>query len=123
MFSESRIKHPKASPTKKSRTATTIKHMSHVLSKYLEDLEKLRKTDPQQLIKAWHAIMDPKYKGMTAAVGYQDEELLVKVSNSSLFSILKQTNQKSLLEQLKTLSPRTPVKKIYFLFGTSHECK
>ncbi len=123
MFSETKVNHPKTSSKKKSKTATTIKHMSQVLSQYLEELERLRKVNPQKLIKAWHSVMDPKYEGMTAAVGYQDEELLVKVSNSSLFSLLKQTNQKSMLEQLREIAPKTPVKKIHFLFGTGHECK
>ncbi|WP_348664056.1 DciA family protein [Chlamydia vaughanii] len=99
------------------KTASTIKHAKHYLSRYLKKIEHIVAAKPQEVIEAWNEMLGTKYSGMFQALGFKDHILLVKIYNSSLYALLKQTHQSSLIARLHQAVPHAQVKEIQFLLG------
>ncbi|EPP35098.1 hypothetical protein CP10139811_0127 [Chlamydia ibidis] len=99
------------------KTDSTIKHANHYLPQYLKYIKRILSTKPKEVIEAWNEIMGREYNGMFRVLGFKDRVLLVKVYNSSLYAVWKQTPQSSLIARLNEIVPQTEVKEIQFLLG------
>ncbi|ANH79021.1 DciA family protein [Candidatus Chlamydia sanziniae] len=105
----------KRHPLKK--TASPIKHAKHYLYSYLKDIERILAAHPQEIVEAWNKILEGKYKEMSRAIGFKEQVLLVKVYNSSLYALLKQTDQSDLITCLHKIVPHAQIQGIQFLLG------
>lgn len=118
MFMSPFLKQELPSTIKKSKkTASPIKHAKHYLRGYLKKIEHIVASNPQEVIEAWNEILGTKYTGMFQALGFKNHILLVKIYHSSLYALLKQTPQSSLIDQLHQRVPHAKVKEIQFLLG------
>lgn len=99
------------------KNASTIKHAKHYLNKYLRDIKSIVSTNPKEVIEAWNEMFGTKYSGMSRALGFRDRVLVVKIYNSSLYALLKQMDQKDLIQRLNQRVPHAKVKEIQLLLG------
>ncbi|AAD18425.1 hypothetical protein CpB0283 [Chlamydia pneumoniae TW-183] len=105
------------SQVQNKRTASPIKHAKHYLHNYLQELQKIMAARPHDAIDAWNQVFRDKYKGMSQAIGFRDHILLVKVYNSSLYALLKQTPQNDLIMSLYQVASHVQIREIQFLLG------
>jgi hypothetical protein len=88
-----------------------------LLAPILEQVENSTQDRPQELLKAWKEMVGDKISTMTQAVSYMDGTLLVKVENSTLYSLLSLHEKPRLLKQMQEAFPHLKVKKITFRMG------
>ncbi len=112
------LKQKSLNSTKVSKkTASPIKHAKHYLHGYLKKIERIVAANPQEVIEAWNEMLGTQYTGMFQALGFKNQILLVKIYHSSLYAMLKQTQQSGLIAQLHQRVPHAKVKEIQFLLG------
>jgi len=95
-------------------TGRTIKDL---LPKVMSSISKNAKQRHDLIFAAWPDIIGPKCAGMTKAVFFKDGILYVKVSNSTLLSLLMQHERTKLLKKLRKAFPSVTIKSIYFRLG------
>ena len=94
----------------------TTRHISQVLPRILHDIGKRYSDRPDLVLAAWPDVIGQKLAPMTKAVSFSDGFLVVKVGNSTLYSLL--TNDKPrLLKNLRDKFPQTTIKSIVFQLG------
>jgi hypothetical protein len=99
------------------KTATTNKQIRDLLPKVLEEIGARHKDRPDLIIQTWPEIIGDKLAPMTKAVAFEKGILTVKVSNSTLYSLLSQHERPRLLQCLKKRFPAIEIKNIYFRIG------
>ncbi|SPN73421.1 Protein of unknown function (DUF721) [Chlamydia serpentis] len=112
-----RKKRREFSQVQNARIASPIKHAKHYLHGYLKEIQKIVAARPHDVIEAWHQVFGDKYKKMSQAIGFRDHVLLVKVYNSSLYALLKQTPQHDLIASLHQVASHVQIREIQFLLG------
>jgi hypothetical protein len=88
-----------------------------LLAPILEQVENSSHDKPEELIKAWPEMVGDKIASMTQAVSYMEGTLLVKVQNSTLYSLLSLHEKPRLLKKMQETFPHLKVKKITFRMG------
>ena len=102
---------------KSSRFRPTGKHLSDLLPKVMTDIHRTHKERPDLVIAAWAEVVGHKLAPMTAALCFEKGILVVKVNNSTLHSLLAQTERPNLLKRLREKFPTTPIHNIAFRVG------
>ncbi|MCC5832617.1 MAG: DUF721 domain-containing protein [Chlamydiales bacterium] len=95
----------------------TTRHISQLLPRILNDIGKLYHDRPDLVLAAWPDVIGQKLAPMTQAVSFSDGFLIVKVNNSTLYSLLTQNDKPRLLKNLRDKFPRTTIKSIVFQLG------
>lgn len=66
---------------------------------------------------AWPDVVGPLLAPMTKVVSFVDGILTVKVKNSTLYSLLSQTEKARLIKNLRDKFPQTSIRTINFRLG------
>lgn len=106
-------RHPKAYDGSK----LTSHHLGDLLPALMKRIGSLHQQRGDLVLAAWPELIGPKLAGMTEAISFQEGILHVKVSNSSLYSLLRQSDGRTLLKRLRDKFPRTEIKNILFRLG------
>lgn len=95
-------------------TGRTIKDL---LEPILDQVEKVTHDKPMKLIEAWPEIVGEKVAPMTRAVSVENGVFLVKVHNSTLYSLLELHEKSRLLNMIQNAFPHLKIRKILFRMG------
>ena len=98
--------------------ATTSRQLKDVARRYLAHLEQKLQTKPKEVLRAWPKVIGRAFVGMTRAEKFEEGVLHVKVSNSSLLSLLHTVSERKRLAQaLQIEAPGVVIKDISFRIG------
>jgi len=98
-------------------TRTTSKHIASLLSTILDKIAQAHIDRPDLVLLFWPQVIGEKLAPMTQAVSFQEGILLVKVKNSTLYSLLVQHEKRRLLKALKAQFPSVQIRDILFRLG------
>ncbi|MCB1111890.1 MAG: DUF721 domain-containing protein [Chlamydiales bacterium] len=98
-------------------TNVTSRQVGDLLPSVLCEVGKRFSDRPDLVLASWPEVIGPKLAGMTQAVSFVDGELLVKVANSTLHSLLNQHDKAKILRRLKEKFPNIEIKNIRFRIG------
>lgn len=98
-------------------THLTNKQLKDLLPKVLGRIGALHRDRPDLVVAAWPQIIGEKLSSMTKAISFVDGVLSVKVSNSTLYSLLSQHERGRLLTSLRAKFPSVEIKNIHFRLG------
>lgn len=104
-------------PRNYNGTAGTSKHVQHVLRDVLKNVRKKQQLQPEAILVSWKALIGPQLASMTNAEKFEEGVLFVKVSNSTLFSLLNQHEKPKILATLRSKFPNAVIKSIVFRMG------
>jgi len=95
----------------------TNKQLKDLLPKLLNKIGAIHRDRPDLIIAAWPQIIGEKLASMTKVVCFENDILFVKVSNSTLYSLLTQHERSRLLKNLREKFPSVKIKNIHFRIG------
>ncbi len=98
-------------------SSLTNKHLKTLLPKLLGGIGALHRDRPDLVVAAWPDVIGEKLAAMTRAVSFEKGILLVKVSNSTLYSVLAQHEKLRLVKGLRERFPSVEIKTIHFRMG------
>lgn len=98
-------------------TKVTTRHVSELLPLVLGEIGELYSARPDLVLAAWPEVIGPKLALMTQAVSFNEGVLLVKVKNSSLYSLLSQHDKQRILNSLRSRFPRVEIRNVVFRIG------
>lgn len=98
-------------------TAVTSRRVSDLLPKMLSSLIEARNDRPDLVLAVWPEIIGEKLASMTQAVSFNDGFLVIKVRNSTLYSLLSQHEKPKILARLRAKFPKVHFKTIIFRVG------
>lgn len=100
-----------------SGTRVTSHHISALLPAVLSKVSELYSQRPDLVLASWPEIIGPKLALMTQALSFSEGVLVVKVKNSTLYSLLNQHDKPRILSSLRKKFPRVDIKTIVFRIG------
>ncbi len=95
----------------------TTRHIGQVLPLLLRKIGKQYQDRPDLILAAWPDVVGAQLATMTRAVSFNEGFLVVKVSNSTLYSLLNQNDKPRLIKNLRDKFPQTMIKSIVFQLG------
>jgi hypothetical protein len=98
-------------------TVPTTHRVSEILPNILQKIGDLYHERPDLVLAAWPSIIGPKLAPMTEAVSFCNGELVVKVKNSTLYSLLRQHDKKKVLDKFRKMFPKIEINNIFFRIG------
>jgi hypothetical protein len=105
-------------PFPQDGSATTSRHLKDLARRYLAHLEQKLQTRPREVLELWPKVIGPAFAKMTRAEKFEHGVLHVRVSNSSLLSLLHNASERQrLVEVLRTEVPDVEIKDISFRIG------
>lgn len=104
-------------PRNYNGTGITTHRIGDLLTDVLAELSIIYHERPDLLLAAWPEIIGPQLANMTQAVSFIDGILVVKVKNSTLYSLLSQHDKPKILYSLRQKFPRANIKNIVFRIG------
>lgn len=107
----------KRTPKDYNGTALTTHRVNDVLPFVLKKLQQVYCHRPDLILASWPEIIGPKLAPMTQVVSFIDGILLVKVRNSTLYSLLNQNDKSRILMRLREKFPDVAIKGITFRIG------
>ncbi len=99
------------------KSGLTNKYLKDLLPKALGSIGALHRDRPDLVVVAWAEVIGSKLAPMTKAVCFENGVLFVKVSNSTLYSLLSQHERGRLLKSLREKFPSVEIKNIHFRVG------
>ncbi len=97
-------------------TAVTTHRICDLLPLVLGEIGRIYEQNGEWILAKWPEIIGP-YAEMTQAVSFSEGVLVVKVKNSTLYSLLSRNDKYSLVASLRKAFPRTEIKTIHFRMG------
>lgn len=91
--------------------------MSDLLPGVIANISEVYKDRPDLVLASWPDVIGPKLSAMTQAVSFANGTLVVKVKNSTLYTLLSQNEKSHVLSILKDKFPRIEIKNILFRIG------
>lgn len=95
----------------------TSKPLGDVLPRVLRRVSAVHGDRPDLILAAWPQLVGPQLAPMTEAVAFNEGMLVVKVKNSTLYSLLKNRERGRLLYRLRQRFPSNEIRGIYFKIG------
>lgn len=95
----------------------TNKQSRDLLPKVLGKIGNVYRDRPDLILAAWPQIIGEKLAPMAKAVAFDKGLLIVKVGNSTLYSLLAQHERGRLLKSLREKFPSVEIKNIHFRMG------
>lgn len=95
----------------------TSRHIQQLLPRFLAEIGKKFQERPDLVMAAWPEVIGSQLAPMTEAISFMEGVLTVKVSNSTLYSLLTQNDKPRLIKNLRDKFPGTMVKTIFFRLG------
>jgi hypothetical protein len=102
---------------KRDESNLTNKQLKDLLPKVLGSIGAVHRDRPDLILAAWPQLIGEKLAAMTKAVSFENGMLTVKVSNSTLYSLLAQHERGRLLKSLREKFPSVEIKNINFRLG------
>lgn len=98
-------------------TGLTSHRLGELLPKMLASLGEVHCERPDLVLACWPEIIGPKLASMTQAISFTQGTLVVKVKNSTLYSLLNQHDKPRILAKLKSRFPGVHFKNVLFKIG------
>ncbi len=95
----------------------TSRHITQILPRILEEMGARFKDRPDLVLAAWPEVIGSQLAPMTEALSFQEGVLVVKVKNSTLYSLLTQNDKPRLIKNLRDKFPNVMIKTIAFRLG------
>ncbi|MEZ5314695.1 MAG: DUF721 domain-containing protein [Chlamydiales bacterium] len=95
----------------------TTRHISQVLSGILHEIGERREDTPELILSAWPNLIGKALAPMTKALSFKEGFLIVKVNNSTLYSLLVHHDKPRLIKNLRDKFPQIKIKSIVFQLG------
>ena len=95
----------------------TGKVLSRILPTFLQEIYTKADKRPELIIAAWPELIGTKFLSMATAVEFFEGQLFVRITNSSLYSLLQQHEKPRLLNALRKKFPKTEIRNIVFRMG------
>ena len=95
----------------------TSRGIKEILPSVLRRLENEFELSHNLILSAWPDIIGGKLAAMTTAISFENGVLRVKVTNSTLLSLLKEHEKDKLLASLRQQFPKFTIKTILFFLG------
>jgi hypothetical protein len=111
------MKPKQRTPRNYDGTQVTTHRMADLLPQVLSALSEVQHYRPDLVLAAWPEVIGAKLAGMTEALSFVDGVLLVKVKNSTLYSLLNQYERPRILRNLQAKFPSVRFEKIIFRVG------
>lgn len=96
---------------------TTSRQLKELLPSVLSRIGGVYEERGDLVLAAWPEIIGSKLAGMTEAVSFESSVLVVKVKNSTLYSLLSQHDKPRILKNLRDKFPATSINNIVFRLG------
>jgi hypothetical protein len=104
-------------PKQNNRTSVTTRRVSELLPVVLSEIGKVYHQRSDLILASWPDMIGPSLASMTQAVSFVDGRLVVKVKNSTLYSLLSQNEKLRILDLLRQKFPNVDIKTLYFRMG------
>lgn len=98
-------------------TEVTTHRVSELLSSVLSNIGDAYAQRPDLVIASWPEVVGPQLAPMTQVVSFIEGVLVVKVKNSTLYSLLSQHDRSRILNDLRQRFPRISIRSIIFRLG------
>ncbi len=98
-------------------TEVTTRSLGDLIPTVLSKISEVNQDRPDLVIAAWPGIIGSNLSTMTNAVSFHEGFLVVKVKNSTLFSLLNQNDKPKLLSNLRKKFPNVTIHNIIFRMG------
>lgn len=98
-------------------TKPTTRQLQDLLPQVLKQVSGALNIHAEKVIAAWPGIIGDRFSAMTKAESFIDGVLTVTVTNSTLYSLLKQNDKPVLLSKMRKIFPGIEVKTISFRIG------
>lgn len=95
----------------------TSRHLRDLMPDVLGKITESFSDRPDLVLAAWPDVIGIHLAPMTQAVSFIDGVLVVKVKNSSLYSLLSTREKARLIQALKVKFPKVFIKTILFKIG------
>ena len=95
----------------------TNKHLKDLLPSALREIDGRRNERPDLILEGWGLVIEEKWRPMTQAISFEKGQLVVKVKNAALYSVLVQQEKEKLLKKLQGKFPEVEIKNIIFRIG------
>jgi len=100
-----------------SGTHVTTRHLDELLHSALVQVNEVYQGRPDLVLASWPTTIGPELAKMTEAISFYDGVLVVKVRNSTLYSLLSQRDKPRVLAALRQQVPSIPIRNIVFRMG------
>lgn len=98
-------------------TEVTTRSLGDLIPAVLSRITEVNQDRPDLILAAWPAIIGTNLAGMAQAVSFNEGYLVVKVKNSTLYSLLNHNDRPKLLSNLRKKFPNVTIHNIIFRMG------
>lgn len=98
-------------------TEVTTHRVSELLSSVLSHIGEAYAERPDMVMASWPEVVGAQLAPMTQVVSFVEGVLVVKVKNSTLYSLLSLHDRSRILNDLRQRFPRITIKSIIFRLG------
>ncbi len=95
----------------------TGRQIKDLLPKVLQGFEKMQAAKLRHLVDAWPEIIGSKLAPMTRIEGFEQGTVKIKVTNSTLLSLLSGPEKNKILTLLRKRFPGAGIAKLHFFIG------
>ena len=93
------------------------KHLRDLLPAALHEIEVNKSKRPDLVVAGWSEVVEKKWLPMTQAISFEKGQLVVKVKNTALYSLLVGQEKPRLLAELQKRFPEAGLRNIVFRPG------
>jgi hypothetical protein len=111
------LKTARRTPRNYNGTEVTTRSLGELIPSVLSRISEVNQERPDLILAAWPGIIGSNLAAMTQAVSFTDGILVVKVKNSTLYSLLNQNDKPKLLSNLRKKFPKVTIHNIIFRMG------
>jgi hypothetical protein len=98
-------------------SGVTSRHLRDLMPGVLDKITESFSDRPDLILAAWPDIIGSHLAPMTQAISFNEGILVVKVKNSSLYSLLSTREKVRLIQALRVKFPKVFIKTILFKIG------
>lgn len=95
----------------------TTHRIGDILPSIIDQISETFADRPDLILASWPDLIGSRLAPMTQAVSFDDGVLVVKVKNSTLYSLLNQNDKPKLVLALRKKFPKVEIKTILFRIG------
>ncbi len=110
-------KSPSRTPRNYDGIACTNRQVSDIVPSILSDVHQHVRNNSALVLASWPTVIGPQLASMTQAVSFNEGVLVVKVNNSTLYSLLIRHDKPKLMKKMKSQFPNLNLKDIVFRIG------
>jgi len=98
-------------------TKNTSHRFSDILPHVLAKISDTHQDRPDLVLASWPDVIGTQLATMTQAISFNEGVLVVKVKNSTLYSLLSQNDKPKILANLRKKFPKVKIANIIFRLG------